>query len=98
MNRRRKKIESVGDLIRDYAKSVGKENEYLQAKIINNWDKIVGKAIADVTVKLYFNQYAIFVKVLSPSVKNELRILKQPLIKKINTFVSKQLINDLVFL
>ncbi len=98
MIKRTRKTEAVGDLIRNYAKSTGNENAYLQAKIINNWSEIAGQTINKVTVKLYFNQYALFIKVQSPTVKNELIILKQALIKKINTFVAKEIVNDLVFI
>lgn len=98
MKKRYKKSESIGDLIRNYAKSMGRENEYLQAKIANNWEKIVGQGIANLTIKIYFNKTALFVKVDSPSVKNELLILKEPLIKKINTYIEKRLINDIIFI
>lgn len=98
MKKKYKKAEQVGDLIRNYAKSMGREDEYLQAKIVNNWGKIVGQGIANLTIKIYFNNSALFVKVDSPSVKNELLILKEPLIKKINTYVSKQLINNIIFI
>ncbi|MEA3450985.1 MAG: DUF721 domain-containing protein [Bacteroidota bacterium] len=96
--KKKKKAESIGDLIRNYAKSMGTENEYLQAKIVNNWTDIVGKAIANVTIKLYFNNFKLFIKVDSATVKNELTILKQALIIKINRYVSKEIITDIIFI
>ena len=96
--KKKKKAEPIGDLIRNYAKSMGKENDYLQAKIVNNWTDIVGQAIANVTIKIYFNNFKLFLKVDSATVKNELTILKQALITKINRYVTKELINDIIFI
>ncbi len=85
------------DFGRIYAKSVGKENEYLQAKIKNHWHKIVSSAIASQTIAIFFANKKMYVKIDSAVLRAELEKYKTLLVQKVNTFAGKSLIDNIVF-
>jgi hypothetical protein len=96
--KRDKKILAVGDLVRSYVRRMGKEDEFLRASIKNHWEDIVGKAIAGYTKNIYFNNNILFIKIESAALKHQMIILKEDIRNKINYFISKDLIVDIVFI
>jgi len=69
-----------------------------ETKLINSWDKIVGKMITNHTEDLYIKNKKLFIKLDSPALKHELSFAKEKLIKSLNDSVSQQVIEDIIFL
>ncbi len=95
--KRRNRIFPVQDLARAYAKSVGKEDEYLQAKVKNHWQEITSPAVASQTIGIFFADKKMYVKIESAVLRAELEKYKLQFTQKINAFVNKNLIDTLVF-
>lgn len=72
-------------------------NKYDEVKVVNSWEQIAGKIIAQKTSKIYINKQTLNLTITSPALKNELRFHKLVLIEKVNTFAGKQIIKDINF-
>ena len=70
-------------------------DKYDQIGIINSWETIVGKQIAQKTTKLYINKDVLTIYISSAPLKNELKYYKDVLIEKVNTFAGSELIKDI---
>ena len=69
-----------------------------ETKLINSWDKVVGKMITNHTEDVYIKNRKLFIKLDSPALKHELSFAKKKLVKSLNNSVKQQVIEDIVFL
>jgi hypothetical protein len=93
---RRKKTSTLASAIQSYFKALGYEDKLLEAKISNNWSTIVGNVIATSTKELFVNKNLLYVKIDSSVIKSEMKYLKVKIIIKVNEFVKKDFIKDLI--
>jgi predicted nucleic acid-binding Zn ribbon protein len=93
---RRSKTISIAEALSDYIKEMNFEGKIKEIGVINSWESIVGKSIAIHTKKLYIKSGVLYVHLNSSVVRNELHMLKRPLIQKINEKAGSEVINDIV--
>ncbi|HHU33683.1 MAG TPA: DUF721 domain-containing protein [Bacteroidetes bacterium] len=93
---RRSKTISIAEALSDYIKEMNFEGKINEMGVINSWESIVGKSIAIHTKKLYIKSGVLYVHLNSSVVRNELHMLKQPLMRKINEKAGSEVINDIV--
>ncbi len=72
----------------------GKLNE---TRLINSWEKVVGKMISKHTTNLYIKNQKLFVCLDSAALKTELSFSKEKMIEMLNKEVGGKIINDIVF-
>jgi hypothetical protein len=77
----------------DNYKLSGKYNE---VNLSQHWEEIVGQMIARSTSKLYIHEKKLVLHLNSAALKNELRFHKKMLVERVNDFVGKDIVNDLV--
>ena len=85
--------EVVRELLRTYCWG-GKIGEI---RLMNSWEKVVGKMISKHTIKLDVRKKVLFVKLDSPALKNELSFAKEKIMKSLNEEVGEVVINKIVF-
>ncbi len=78
-------------------KSYNQGDKYDEVRVVNSWEEVAGKMIAQKTSKLYINKKVLYLTLSSPALKNELRYHKLVLIEKVNTFAGKEIIRDINF-
>lgn len=83
---------SIGDAINKYLKERGLKDTADIHRIIREWPKLMGKAIAENTSQIWFKEGVFFVQMDSPIWKNELSMAKS----KIREVVNRELDRDLV--
>lgn len=94
---RRNKTISIADAVKDYIREMNFEGKLNEAGIINSWEETVGKAIASRTSKIYIRDQVLYVHLNSSVVRNELLMLRQALMEKLNEKSGTQVIKDIVF-
>lgn len=90
--------ESLGGILQNLLKNLGLERRINEQKVILNWEKIVGVNIAEKTKAFKIEGKKLFVKVQSPSWRNELFYLKKEIIEKLNSSVKQEVIKDIIFI
>ncbi|HEX2969195.1 MAG TPA: DUF721 domain-containing protein [Bacteroidales bacterium] len=93
---RRSKTISMAEAISDYIKEMNFGEKLNEASVINSWEEIVGKAISSRTSKIYIKDHILFVHLKSSVVRNELLMLRQALMEKINGKMGEEVIKDIV--
>ena len=93
---RRSKTISLGDAIKDYLKEMNLESKLNEAGLINSWEEVVGKAIASRTSGIYIKDGILYVHLTSSVVRNELLMLRQELMEKLNQKARTAVIRDIV--
>lgn len=72
----------------------GAQEEHRALKV---WQNVVGETIAKMTEVEKFVKGILYVKVLSPSWRNELSFRKKNIIGRLNEAVGKSMVKDIVF-
>lgn len=93
---KRTKTYPLKDLLQEYIKTMKMQTRLNEAKVINEWENIVGKAIGRMTQEIFIRNKKLFVRLNSSIAKNELMMIKDALKSKINE--NQKVIDDIVFL
>ncbi|MCD4747392.1 MAG: DUF721 domain-containing protein [Bacteroidales bacterium] len=85
--------EAIKELLNDYKLN----NKLNEVRLINSWEKVVGKLISKHTNKLYIRRKVLFIELDSAALKNELSYAKQKIINALNKEVNEDVIEEIVF-
>ena len=89
-------VQPLSDLIREFFE-LHKGPDYLdEVKAVNSWGQVVGAFIASHTIDICLRNNVLFVRVDSDVLRNELSYSKSELISKINAFVGKDVVKEIV--
>ncbi len=85
---------SLGDAIQRFLAKYELQDKVLIQEILTNWEQFVGKPIASNTEKVWFEKGTLFIKVSSPTWRNELNMARFRLKQMINQKVNKELVEE----
>lgn len=68
-----------------------------ESSVIANWEKYVGVPIAKQTSKIYINNKVLFVRIESPVMRNELKMMKSKILDSINENYAEKMIEEVIF-
>ena len=99
MKRRRKTEEpsTLGDILGRYLDQSGLRPKIREQKILDVWDELVGKAIAEVTQPVRVRNRSLQVKVTHPVWMQQLQFHKKLIIQKVNDFLGGAFLQELRF-
>ena len=66
----------------------------LQRRAIDAWEKVVGAGGARYTGEKFIKNQTLFVKILSPALRQDLTMMRTQLVKRINEAVGSMVIAD----
>jgi predicted nucleic acid-binding Zn ribbon protein len=95
--RRKKNEEPIKDVIQRLLQTYKLNGRINNAKIIDNWEKMMGKTIAKHTTGLYIKQGILYVRINSASLKQEMFLHKKKIKQIVNNFVGSNHIDDISF-
>jgi predicted nucleic acid-binding Zn ribbon protein len=87
----------LDEAIQDFLNAYNLGSKLDEVKLINSWEDIVGKLVAKHTNNLYIRRKVLFVNLDSDALRAELSYSKSLLLQRLNEFVGKPLIKDIVF-
>jgi predicted nucleic acid-binding Zn ribbon protein len=93
---RRSKTISLAEAMQDYIKEMNLEGKLNEISLINSWEETVGKAISSRTSRIYIKDRVLYVHLNSSVVRNELLMLRQVLLEKLNEKAGSEVIKDIV--
>jgi hypothetical protein len=94
---RRSKTISIAEAIKDYTREMNLDGKLNEVGVINSWEEIVGRAISSRTSRMYIKDHVLFVHLNSSVVRNELVMLRQAILEKLNGKAGTEVIKDIVF-
>ena len=95
---RKKDATPLADAFQDLLKAYRLEDTYQEKLLISSWPTLVGKTIADRTIKVYIKDKKLMVKITSGPVKKELQLNKSKVIALIESQIGKGIVDDVIFL
>ena len=97
MVQRRKKTESLGEVLRRLLSSWGVDGRIREQGAVHRWKEVVGPRIAAHTEAIRVADGKVYVRASSSAWKTELVFMKSDIIDRLNRSVGKRVISDIVF-
>lgn len=79
-------------LVERFLKAYGLEEKMEEMNIINNWEEIVGKAIANRTKSVRIHEKVLYIELTSSVMRDELQKAKSVILQKVNAYAHKDII------
>jgi len=88
-------MEKINSVIEKILIELGYDYLYYSGILKRNWNKVVGELIAKVSIPDRIENEILFIKCFNPAWKQELYFFKEEIIKNVNNFFTKKIIDDL---
>ncbi len=90
----RREVKSISELLNAYLRQEGLEVPLLQKRLIDSWEKVVGKTVANYTGDKSIRNQTLYVKILNPALRQDLSMMRTQLVKRLNAEVGSCVIAD----
>jgi len=84
--------------LRELISDLGIEKRLAETRVCQIWKEVVGEGLSRETAVVSIKRGRLFVKVRTPSWRNELTFLRSQIISKLNRRVGKKVVREIVFL
>lgn len=65
---------------------------------VSSWEEVVGKAVANRTKEIFIRDKKLFIRIESSVVKNELKMMRDQIIRNLNEKAGAEVVQEIVFL
>lgn len=90
-------VKSLSDLLQMVLRKEGFETPLLQRRLIASWDTVVGSTISRYTGDKFIKNQTLFVKINNPALRQDLSMMRQKLVQRLNSQVGSFIISDIKF-
>ena len=92
----RSNTQSMGEAIRAFLKESKLEKPLKERQLVSSWESLLGKSIARATREIYIRDGKLYVSLTSSVIRNELYMLQDEIIRKLNESAGEELISGMV--
>ena len=93
---KRKEIQKIDSLLQSFVKANNLEKGLAEYRLIKSWKDLLGITVSKKTKSLYIRNRKLFVTLNSSVVSNELAMIKDTIIQKLNEAAGLDVIDDIV--
>lgn len=97
-NKRKAEISPLKDAIDEMLKAYKINGKINETKVLESWEKLMGRTIAARTTDLKFRYKKLYVTLNSAPLRQELAMSKSKLIELLNKDFSEKVVEDVIFL
>lgn len=90
-------VKSLSDLLQTVLRKEGFETPLLQRRLVASWDAVVGSTISRYTSDKFIKNQTLFVKINNPALRQDLSMMRQKLVQRLNSQVGSFIISDIKF-
>lgn len=94
---KRRDAEPIGKLIQQYLRRESLDSPLNEKRLINSWEQLMGPEIAALTQELYVRNQTLYVKLSSSTLRQELQMAKDLIVRRLNDNVGATVITGVVF-
>lgn len=92
----RSNTQTIAEVLREYIDSMRIGKKLKESRIESQWEVLLGKNAAALTRKLIIRKRVLYVYLDSPALRNELLMMREKIIQRINEEAGEELINKIV--
>ena len=84
----------IRDILNEFLQENKLDSRFKERNLVESWEEMMGKTISRATKNIYIKDRKLFVVISSSIIRNELFMLKQEIVKKLNQRVGEDIITD----
>lgn len=92
----KKDVHKIDSLLQQFVKANGLEKGLAEYRLIKSWKILLGITVAKKTKSLHIKNRKLYVTLYSSVVRNELSLIKDTLVPKLNEAAGLEVIDDVV--
>ncbi len=92
----RKSEQKIGSLLDEFIRANHLEQGLAEYRIKKAWNELLGVSVSKATQTLYIKNRILFVKLHSSVMRNELSMMKDEIIKRLNESAGRDVIEDII--
>jgi predicted nucleic acid-binding Zn ribbon protein len=93
---RKSQTQKIGDVIRECLREMQIDRKLKEVGLVAQWESMMGRTVAIRTDRIYVKNRILYVHVTSSVLKNELLMMRQEIINKLNENAGERLIENMV--
>ena len=93
---RKSQTRKIDSVIREFLSEANLDKKLKEVHIVSEWEALMGKMVAARTKYIYIRNRTLFVQVTSPVLKNELLMMRNDIIERLNEIAGEKLVEELV--
>ncbi len=93
---RRSETTKISVILNALLKEQGLDGKMAENRLLNSWKELLGKTISNSTQNMYIKDKTLFVHLRSSIIRQELLMIKDDLIKKLNEKAGSDIIQNIV--
>lgn len=93
---KRSKTQPLKAVIEEYLKVLKMSTKLKEVGLIGSWERVVGRTIAKATKDIYIKDRKLFITLNSSVIRNELDLIKEPLVVRLNEEAKADVIDEIV--
>jgi hypothetical protein len=98
MEMNKKNLHSLDKILSDFIDDNKLRPKLAEIDIVKTWEEIVGKNLASRTKKLFVNNRKLFVSLSTSIARQELMLIREELVKRVNLKAGMSIIDEIVIL
>ena len=91
----RREVKSVADVLQQLLREEGLETPLQQKRLIDSWETVTGRIVARYTTEKFIQNQTLYVKSVNPALRQDLAMMRQQLVKRLNEQVGSFIISDI---
>ena len=91
----RREVKSVADVLQQLLREEGLETPLQQKRLIDSWETVTGRIVARYTAEKFIQNQTLYVKIVNPALRQDLAMMRQQLVKRLNEQVGSFIISDI---
>lgn len=91
----RREVKSVADVLQQLLREEGLETPLQQKRLIDSWETVTGRIVARYTTEKFIQNQTLYVKIVNPALRQDLAMMRQQLVKRLNENVGSFIISDI---
>ena len=91
----RREVKSVAYVLQQLLREEGLETPLQQKRLIDSWETVTGRIVARYTTEKFIQNQTLYVKIVNPALRQDLAMMRQQLVKRLNEQVGSFIISDI---
>ena len=91
----RREVKSVADVLQQLLREEGLETPLQQKRLIDSWETVTGRIVARYTTEKFIQNQTLYVKIVNPALRQDMAMMRQQLVKRLNEQVGSFIISDI---
>ena len=91
----RREVKSVADVLQQLLREEGLDTPLQQKRLIDSWETVTGRIVARYTTEKFIQNQTLYVKIVNPALRQDLAMMRQQIVKRLNEQVGSFIISDI---